>query len=358
MKYPAVAVVVLSGSVALVAAACGTSPDSTFTPGAGADGGVVDDSGFQFMGADSGSVDAFINDPPAPFCGAGSAPKPADPGGTLNCPNDKRLKGCACTAAEVGKSFPCWPGLRANRSVGACKDGMTTCTQLSETTQEWSECAGAVLPVAGSKKGKEACKCFSAGQWKIDNLIPCFEDYGMDKVFAVSTVLHQPDGGAPDGGGAGIAACPDFPQSDPPPPKLPPSIWSPNSLNIDCAGHFTLCYELKAGDFANPLKDDCSLTKVCTEGDYPVANVETKFPDLGAWTTSTTVQSACSKKFRDTGGYGEMTVKGKSIACDEIDDGAGNAYVFNRVSYCKQECGANPTAAGCMNCQQGGNGKF
>ena len=46
------------------------------------------------------------------------------------------------------------------------------------------------------------------------------------------------------------------------------------------------------------------------------------------------------------------------IATLTIDDGKGNAYVFHRVQYCKQECMTNPTGAGCENCQQGASGKF
>ena len=351
MKFPALAVFALSGAIALVAAACGSSDKSEFGGGPGtADGGGLDDSSFNFQGPVDGAFDPdafFANDPPPMYCGGDAAgrPPPPVPGGTLDCPDDKRRAGCACKSSEVGKSEPCWPGLRANRSLGVCKDGMTTCTMLSETTQAWSTCKGAVLPTPGAK-GAQACRCFSAGQWKIDNLIPCFETYTpSNAVFAVSTVLDA----------MGKAGCPTVP--DAPPPPKPGTKWSTDSLNVDCAGTFTLCYELKAGDYAHPMPGDCSLTKVCTTGDYPVANVETKFPDLDAWTT-TAAQNACSAQFASTGGYGEMTVKGKSVACDNIDDGAGNAFVFNRVQYCKQSCLTTPTAPGCENCQQGGSGKF
>ncbi|NVL83739.1 hypothetical protein, partial [Escherichia coli] len=68
-----------------------------------------------------------------------------------------------------------------------------------------------------------------------------------------------------------------------PPPSMPPGPWTTDTLLTDCAGRFTLCYELKAGDFSNPKPTDCSLTKQCVTGDYLKENVEQKFPDLPAW---------------------------------------------------------------------------
>ena len=55
-----------------------------------------------------------------------------------------------------------------------------------------------------------------------------------------------------------------------------------------------------------------------------------------------------------------MTVKGESVLCDKVDDGAGNAFVFNRVKYCPSKCRdmANAALPECMNCQQGGSGEF
>jgi hypothetical protein len=158
----------------------------------------------------------------------------------------------------------------------------------------------------------------------------------------VSTVLD----------GTGKAQCPT-PIVVPPTP--PSSKWSEDTLNVDCAGHFKLCYELKAGDFANPKPTDCSLAKVCVEADYAKENVEQPFPDLGPWASP---DGACGEQFNNTGGYGEMTVLGLSVRCDKVDDGSGNPYVFNRVQYCKAECMTNPSAPGCANCMQGGSGVF
>ena len=57
-------------------------------------------------------------------------------------------------------------------------------------------------------------------------------------------------------------------QGTTPPGPVPPGPWTTDTLKADCAGRFTLCYELKAGDFANPKPSDCSLTKQCVTGDY------------------------------------------------------------------------------------------
>src|SRR5438046_1624272 len=70
----------------------------------------------------------------------------------------------------------------------------------------------------------------------------------------------------------GGSACPDIPQGSSPPPKAPSQAWSKNTLTADCAGHFKLCYELKAGSFDNPSTSDCSLAKVCVEADYVKEN--------------------------------------------------------------------------------------
>ena len=78
------------------------------------------------------------------------------------------------------------------------------------------------------------------------------------------------------------------------------------------------------------------------------------FPDLKGWATTST---ACSAKWDSLGGYGEMSVVGESVLCDAVDDGAGNARVFNRVKYCPSTCTAGSTAAECKDCTAGGAGR-
>jgi hypothetical protein len=68
--------------------------------------------------------------------------------------------------------------------------------------------------------------------------------------------------------------------------------------------------------------------------------------------------TACATQFATTGGYGEMSVEGTSIECDDIGDGSGGRYVFNRVNYCPLSCNTNPSGPGCAGCMMGGSGSF
>jgi hypothetical protein len=394
-------VVVLGVSLSLVGVvvACGSSDDSQFGNGSSSGGKFDPDGSFGEGGIDGG--DLYANDPLPPLCPApdtaaccASPNPPKDPSvtGTVDCPSDKNKPGCGCTTP--GQQAPCWTGLRANRNLGVCKDGVTTCTAINETSYAWGECVGQVLPTAGATKGPAACRCFSAGAWKLANISPCFIKYCNTNDCAPNagtrtdtSKCQQPaqPGVACDGttgpcecvdanannagsgtngtwglstimGSGGSSSCPTI-ASNTPPPALPSSAWTTDTLNVDCAGHFKLCYELKAGDYANPQAGDCSLTKLCVEADYLTQGVEQAFPDLPAWSSP---DSACADKWSKSGGYGEMSVVGESVRCDKIDDGAGNSYVFNRVKYCPRKCenGANASAAECQGCQQGGGGTF
>lgn len=267
--------------------------------------------------------------PPA-MCGGGVTPP--TPTGTPECPGDKNREGCPCPAS--GAKAACWPGLRKNRNRGICHDGTTTCNRIHEVELLWGPCEGYELPDPDAGMGKRACQCFSSGQWKLPNVSPCFwGDGGADG--ATSTVI----------GDGGKAACP--PDA---PPALPSGSWTSDTLRVDCAGHFRLCFTLKAGDRNNPQPGDCVVAQVCTEGDYTTANVEQTFPDLPSWSSHDT---DCTKAFSTTGGYGEMSVNGTSIECDDIPD-----HVFNRVGYCPTSCNDDPTGPGCAGCMQGGSGGF
>src|SRR5262245_11768236 len=105
--------------LSLVLCAC-----STVTRGGGDDPDMaVGDVGDGSMGKPKYNADAFFEkDPPPMYCGVdgGSA---MIPGGTPDCPDDKNREGCPCT--EKGKKTVCWPGLRANRGLGFCRDGET-----------------------------------------------------------------------------------------------------------------------------------------------------------------------------------------------------------------------------------------
>ena len=347
-------------SAALIGCDCGggTRPSREGDAGVGGDGGGGMDATLP-MGGDSGTIGrdgappvmidatAFWADDPPPracFPDGGMGDPPELPGGTPECPGDNHREGCRCE--EIGATASCWPGLRVNRMRGLCRDGTTTCVPYDEFTGVWGPCTGAVLPVEGAT-GRAACNCFSQGRWAIDNLSPCFVDYGGTRgVWAVSTYLS-----------GASAACPTLPAGDEPPAEPQPGTnWSTDRLTVDCAGRFELCYTLRAGNADTPMDTDCTVARVCTgEIWYPEAGATLELPPLPSWSSSDPV---CSQRFRDSGGYGEMSVRGVSIECDEIDDGAGGEFVFNRVNYCPIRCNDDPSGPGCEGCMMGGSGTF
>lgn len=287
----------------------------------------------------------FASNPPPQYCGpdggadGGSA---VVPGGTPECPDDLLREGCPCTA--VGETRPCWPGLRANRNRGVCRDGMTTCEPYDELGGRWGACQGYVLPTPGARLGPSACQCFSEGRWELENLSPCFVQVGTNELYAVSTYLDA----------RGQAQCPTLTPGAPPAPQ-PGTVFSPNHLTVDCAGQFELCFTIRAGDVTTPLPADCLVARVCTTAWYPTAGARQTLPPLPGWTAT---DSACVRRFYDTGGYAEMSVVGLSRECQRIDDGMANPYVFLRAGYCPVRCNMTPTAPECQNCRNGGNGMF
>lgn len=165
-------------------------------------------------------------------------------------------------------------------------------------------------------------------------------------VYAVSTYVGE----------GGSAQCPDLPAgATPPPAPMAGTVWSTDRLTVDCAGRFRLCYTLKAGDAAAPTAADCVVAETCVETWYPEPDVVQELPPLPAWTSS---DSACARAFRDTGGYGETSVVGLSIECDDISDGSGGRYVFNRADDCPIRCNTDPTLPECVGCMMGGSGSF
>ncbi len=135
----------------------------------------------------------------------------------------------------------------------------------------------------------------------------------------------------------------------------PGTVWSTDTLTVDCAGQFRLCYTLRAGSADAPLDTDCMVAETCVETWYPEAGVTQTLPDLPAWTSSDPV---CAQRFRDSGGYGEMSVTGFSVECDAIGEDDGYRYVFNRVNYCPTRCNTMPSLPECASCMMGGSGSF
>jgi len=333
---------------------CGpsSSTGSNINNGGDNDGGVTgDDSSVSLNDAYVPLLDGtaepnwdafFLEDPPPEYCGPDEGEEPELPGGTPECPDDKNREGCYCH--NPGENAPCWPGLRANRNRGICRDGVTECIIDGEFGGRWGPCIGYVLPDPDAVMGPAACRCFSAGRWEIDNLSPCFITYNGNQIYAVSTWVN-----------GGAAQCPSNISENPPPSPEPGTDWSTNRLTVDCAGEFELCYTLRAGDENNPQPTDCELVTVCVDFWYDTADETVELPPLPAWTSSNT---SCASEFVNSGGYGEMSVLGLSIECDPVDDGSGDFYIFHRIGYCPLECNNNPNLPECQNCGSGGSGGF
>jgi hypothetical protein len=339
--------VLACGSVAAVVMACGSDESKFGDPSA--DPPVFgNDAGFN-EGGPKANDDLYKNDPPPPWCGGGAGDPRPPIGGTEECPDDKNKPGCGC--GNIGDTAACWTGLRKHRNLGICKDGVATCLGKNETSNVWGECKGEVLPTVGAS-GVEACSCFSVGEWKIKNTSPCLWKPDASNYYAYSTVLE----------GENATNCGDA-KPTPPAGQAPAGIWSTSTLKVDCAGTFRLCFRIRAGDFANPKADDCVLGEVCTDADYKEANVEQLLPDLATWAGK---DNACAKKWEaDTPdnvspGYGEMIVKGQTVRCDAIDDGAGQDFIFHRMQYCPRSCRqeANKNNPECVACKLAGKGTF
>jgi hypothetical protein len=290
----------------------------------GNDGSIT----FDVQTMDYSAEQIYASDPPPTTCDGGGMPPPV--GGTPDCPSDKNLPGCDCTAEGAGATAPCWTGLRKNRDHGDCKDGTTTCGAGEQLV--WGPCVGEVLPVAGST-GKAACTCFSTGHWDVANLSPCFYTDGSTSG-AISTIQN----------GTQIA-CPSSFTSAPTDP------WSTDTLSADCTGSFNLCYTIKAGNGMSPQPNDCIVAQVCSASYYMTANAVQTWPPLPGWISDPSA-SACVAQFQASGGYGQMSVDGQSDQCELIDE------VFQTVTYCPTACNDPNPPAMCAMCQAGGGGSF
>lgn len=286
----------------------GTGGGTDGGAGGGLDGGGGLDA--RARGLDGGAADGG-----SMFCGPDAAIDAGPPPAPGDCMEGVAVPGCTCDT--VGETRDC----RTGRTI--------TCEAFGEFGGKWGPCLG---------------DCFSTGTWAIDNLSPCFVSYPGGRTYAVSTVIRD-----------GAAACPDVP--DTPPPPAPSEDWSANRLTVDCEGQFELCYTLKAGDADSPSDSDCVVAEVCTEAWYEERNVTQEFPPLAAWAGS---DPTCAAQFATTGGYGEMSVLGRTIDCEVIDDDRGGRYVFNRVRYCPLCCSSGECSDGsmCDRCMMGGSGSF
>lgn len=338
------------GGVLMLAIASGCASDSPVKRRSdAADNDPFRDSGFTnpdlvpVPDASSLSPDAFfVNDPQPPYCGEdGKMQPPSAVSGTRDCPDDKNREGCPCTTP--GQKALCWPGKRINRNHGVCRDGMTRCEMGQEFGNRWGPCVGYTLPVEGATEGSPACRCFSSGTWKLDNLVPCIAQDASKKFYVYSS--------KPTDGAAGYQ-CDGLTATPPPAPK---DDWTTSSLKVDCGGRFELCYTIKAGDVSMPQNSDCVLTRKCIDVWYARPGADQTLPNLPGWTAT---DQTCAQKFVEKGGYGEMSVLGKSTECEAVDDGQGRPYVFKRASYCPPTCADTPNREECKHCSASGAGEF
>ncbi len=172
--------------------------------------------------------------------------------------------------------------------------------------------------------GPIGCDCFAHGKWAIDNVSPCFITTAGITTSAVSTVLID-----------------NQPQCPPDPTTKPQQPWSEDELTTDCAGHFRLCYTLKASSTG------CVLAKSCAEGDYATPNVAEMWPALDSWIITTLAEEQCANDFVDGGGHGEMSVEGTAANGCHVD------RTFAKITYCPVSC-----APHCPGCTSGGDGSF
>ena len=260
-------------------------------------------------------------------------PDPSFPGGTDECPADKNREGCSCD--QVGERAACWPGLRANRNRGVCRDGTTVC----QASGEWGPCVNPTLPFDGFETGPGTCGCMSMALWEIDNVSPCFVTYSAGGVWAVSTYID----------GSGGLRCPDLPgNAVAPPVPQAGQDWSTHRFTADCAGSYSLCYVLKGGDSENPSASDCVVAKSCSDSVwYDTPGMVKEMPPLPSWTGA---DPACAQSFRDQGGYGERQITGLTSECQDVSTVPGEPYILGRQPYCPMRCFANPTGPGCAPC--------
>jgi hypothetical protein len=201
-----------------------------------------------------------------------------------------------------------------------------------------SAAGGAAGTHTGGVSGDAGCTvdaapsgCFSHGSWEISNLSPCFFSVSADANTsgAVSTIES----------GSEVSCPSDLTMA-------PTQPWSTDTLTTDCAGHYRLCYTLKAGSGSNPQPTDCIVAQSCAEGDYTTANQPQTWGDLPGW-ISTGTQMACAMTFNDSGGYGEKSVTGTPTGCSAITKTIGT------VTYCPPSCNQPNPPSSCSGCVSG-----
>jgi hypothetical protein len=177
--------------------------------------------------------------------------------------------------------------------------------------------------------GDAACGCLAHGDWNIDNLSPCFVMNGATSMVsgAISTVYQGQ-----------TAMCPI---DDTAAPQAP---WSTDTFETDCAGHYRLCFSLRAGDAMNPKPTDCLVAVSCAESDYATPDVTQAWPPLPSWIT-TGAETTCAQNMAATGGYGIMTATGTPTGCGAVTKAIA-IFSYCPLSCLPPACTCQPTGSG------------
>jgi hypothetical protein len=220
----------------------------------------------------------------------------------------------------------------ADASTGDAPTESSMDSSMDSSRDAASAETGAVDGETGDVSATDAaCGCLAHGDWNVANISPCFFMNGTAATVsgAISTVY---DGQT--------AMCP---LDDTAAPQAP---WSTDTFETDCAGHYRLCFSLRAGDATNPKPTDCLVAVSCAESDYATSDVTQAWPPLPSWIT-TGAETTCAQTMAATGGYGIMTATGTPTGCGAV------TKAFAIFTYCPLTC--IPPAC---TCQSMGTGVF
>lgn len=262
-------------------------------------------------------------------CGGGKSAGSAGPGGSGLTGGDAAASGVVGAAAGDAASDALAQAPSQDAGLGALGDAATGDSSLTDGATGCEATAG------------DGSACFQTGLWEIDNLEPCILSFTDDAGSTVNLAYASTPGTPP--------TCPiDFNTGTP----VVPASWSTDTLTVDCAGSYFLCFTVQAGDPGNPQPSDCVLAKVCTAtAPYMMPGAPQTFPPLPGWQT-TPAQSDCVEQFEQSGGTGVMSVVGQSDECQLV------ARDFQNFTYCPTSCGSAGAPPSCETCASGGGGSF
>lgn len=240
--------------------------------------------------------------------------------------NDARIAEASSTDAAVAKDAGGLPAKDA--SSDAALDAGHTMVDAAP---------GNAQPDAGPLDAG-SCHCLETLDWDLSDIAPCIFRASDGSTILYSSALT--DGGRLDCGSVGV---------DGSAPNVPSPEWSESTFYADCAGTYTLCLTIKAGDIEAPEGSDCEVVRLCQQFAYVQARVEQQLPPLPSWVS---MDEACAAEFDLRGGYSEMSVSGHADECGALD-GTVAPFVFGRTAYCPPSCLQTPDTPECAHCAVG-----